>query len=1734
MRKRFNGKQIIALALAVTMVVSEVGVVQATSATEQAVEVTSEEVSEQSQAPEITSEEVTEQSQALDITSEEVKEQESTTEVPASATPVTSLTVPGKVTNLRFDDEIVNGIMDNTYLSWNAIQEADGYQIKVVDANGVEYASGTTMNSETNASELSYASTGNVYYYLSNTIDSYNFRAYELKDGQYVLKQDDKGNYYYVKKGEEYKVSIRAYNNGYVDVTNTDGTTTEEYKIVYGEWSDAVSYKIPVTSAVEKITDVKVVEETDGYSYLSFKLGRNERYQVEIKDAQGREYYENWLGSEWDGTKYVDTLIYCYGYGSKFDLDETSRGYVYEYKDGSETPTKLLVTDADGNTSTVTAFQPGQTYTLRVRGAVEGADGKDVYSEWSDAVTYTCTDDVAPEQPGQLKYNEKNPYNVTWNSAKNADGYEVELKDAAGNWYNTYSREYNETNQRYEYVLKNIEVSYNSLYMLYQYAYTLTEDVTKAPVATKDAEGNSIRPGVEGQTYTVRVRAYNTKKDGERQYSEWSTALTFTVPKEEPEAPKTDSAPTKVENVTVREDGYVQWDAEQNASDSTYTTYYDVEIKDAAGREYYRSYSYDATKNAYVYQYVSGSYTSAWADGYNTYTMVDGNPSAVINPADGYAIRSFEEPGETYKVRVRAYRQMNTDVNADGKIDANDIAYGEWSNEVSETVPSDSYGVNAVPAKVTGVWIETEPEDDSRLDGPIMHWNSIENVSRYEFEIKDSKGNLYTSYPSMINGEYMTLYPSVGGGDTYPAEYLDDWYYHSYVMTPGSAITTVKNADGTSAETFEVGETYTIRVRAVNRYKEYDAATKTYKTVVEHTGEWSDAVTYVYGANASAVTGLSYVKADEDYYYFTYNADVVNSTMYYQVATDADFDSASVVKNWTAISNDNDGNDYKLRISKTATYLDPSTTYYVRVVNSIYGNPRYDMEVSDYNAILATAATTTFTTEAEEVETPKNITGLRVYRESDYEYVLRFNAVLEENDYYEIQIASSATAANWKTIDYDSDEDGIYIYSDDLLEGTTYIRAIAYINQKDEKTGKVEKVYGTPSNVISITRDVPSDVTTPIGTLKYVEETESSYGFTYSGNLRDDENVEIWYSDSKNFDTNGKSDTTYYQIDSNDKKKFYIYKSDLKPGKTYYVKVRTYNGEANSSISRYSAYSGVVKITTSVPKVYVSASAVTKNSIKIAMSSLYDTDWVTGYEIQKKSVKNKKTTWTTLSKSSASVYTDKKLKADTTYTYRIRPYYFDDETGKIANGSWVYYEAMTGFGGNMKLTAKAASKTSIKLSWNKITGAKGYEIYRAVTSSNTTQYSGGYEGYYDWYNNSYTKYKLVATVSAKKKTYTDKKLTSGMSYTYVVKAYKTVNGKKVYIEDSVYATLDFVLQKVNTVQKSNGKVTVTWNPVYTAKGYQIEKYDAKTGEWNTYKTIKKAKTSSYTFPATSDENGVKYRIRAYNGKKYTDYIDVDVYPVLAAPTNVKAKVSGQTVKISWKAVKGADYYRVFRTSSAWSSYDKDLKEYYYNGATEVGRYVADSTTVSGYRYRDLEEMNVTSVVDQEITYSYNGIDGQTLVAGPDTGVKYYYYVIAYKNNSQHEYVYDNDEAYYEGAYYSSGCSKAASATIKETKPAKTSISKATSKSKSVTLTFKASKNADGYEIVRSTKKKSGYKVIGTVNDPTKLTYKDKYNKKTNKLKKGKSYYYKVRAFKYNDDGSKVYSSYSSPKKVKVK
>ncbi len=80
---------------------------------------------------------------------------------------------------------------------------------------------------------------------------------------------------------------------------------------------------------------------------------------------------------------------------------------------------------------------------------------------------------------------------------------------------------------------------------------------------------------------------------------------------------------------------------------------------------------------------------------------------------------------------------------------------------------------------------------------------------------------------------------------------------------------------------------------------------------------------------------------------------------------------------------------------------------------------------------------------------------------------------------------------------------------------------------------------------------------------------------------------------------------------------------------------------------------------------------------------------------------------------------------------------------------------------------------------------------------------------------------------------------------------------------------------------------------------------------------------------------------------------------------------------------------------------------------------------------------------------------------------------------------------------------------------------------SLKISWKKDKKAGGYQILMKTGKKGTYKVVKTIKKNKTVSFTKK------KLKKGKTYYVKVRAYKMIG-GKKVYGAYSSTKKVTIK
>lgn len=192
-------------------------------------------------------------------------------------------------------------------------------------------------------------------------------------------------------------------------------------------------------------------------------------------------------------------------------------------------------------------------------------------------------------------------------------------------------------------------------------------------------------------------------------------------------------------------------------------------------------------------------------------------------------------------------------------------------------------------------------------------------------------------------------------------------------------------------------------------------------------------------------------------------------------------------------------------------------------------------------------------------------------------------------------------------------------------------------------------------------------------------------------------------------------------------------------------------GTATIQVSGLGNYGGVKTIRYNIevkPMTNTKASA-TSNSVKLSWSAV---DSAQGYAVYNDKNRLVGTT-------SSTSFTHKKLSSMKSYSYRVRPYVVSDGAtyfGDFANTVKVTTTPPT----PSKVKVKAGSRQA-KISWAKIKGVTGYEVYRS------TKKSRGYK-------------KVTTIKKANTTSYTNKKLSKNKKYYFKVRAYKTVNGKKLY------------------------------------------------------------------------------------------------------------------------------------------------------------------------------------------------------------------------------------------------------------------------------------------------------------------------------------------------------------------
>lgn len=181
--------------------------------------------------------------------------------------------------------------------------------------------------------------------------------------------------------------------------------------------------------------------------------------------------------------------------------------------------------------------------------------------------------------------------------------------------------------------------------------------------------------------------------------------------------------------------------------------------------------------------------------------------------------------------------------------------------------------------------------------------------------------------------------------------------------------------------------------------------------------------------------------------------------------------------------------------------------------------------------------------------------------------------------------------------------------------------------------------------------------------------------------------------------------------------------------KTIYYAVRAYGDNGSSGYT-----SKTIKY---VKTPSMKSASNTGSTIKVTWTSVKG---VSGYIVYRKA--GSATKWTNMGKVKAASYTDKSVKAGTTYTYTVKAYSGSNTSGFDADG--ITIKRLT----TPKLSKVVNTAEGVKFTWGKVTGAQGYKVYRKTAKSG---------------------WSCIDTVSTT--SFIDSTAVAGTTYYYTVRAY---------------------------------------------------------------------------------------------------------------------------------------------------------------------------------------------------------------------------------------------------------------------------------------------------------------------------------------------------------------------------
>lgn len=323
------------------------------------------------------------------------------------------------------------------------------------------------------------------------------------------------------------------------------------------------------------------------------------------------------------------------------------------------------------------------------------------------------------------------------------------------------------------------------------------------------------------------------------------------------------------------------------------------------------------------------------------------------------------------------------------------------------------------------------------------------------------------------------------------------------------------------------------------------------------------------------------------------------------------------------------------------------------------------------------------------------------------------------------------------------------------------------------------------------------------------------------------------------------------------------------------------------------------------------------NTVKLTWSAVSK---ATGYQVQQYKSKE----WVTLSSNvTGTSYTISNLSTDVTYKFRVRAVR-KKTLGTDYSKAWTEISAKPTLGKVTGLKATNYSGTVVKLSWSKVTGATGYEVFRSTDGKK-------------WTSVGKTS-KLEGNIT---------KLTINKTYQFKVRAYRKTSSKTYVGAASAAAKIKVAVPKVATLKgtaATYNTLTLEWSKVNSATKYQLDVYDYSTKTW---KKLKVVTGTSYKVSGLVTGKKYGFRVRAIQTISKKDY--AGAYSASYSYTTKLDKVSSfkvtglkaTSVDVSWSKVTGASGYQVYVSYDGGKTWSQALNKY--TSTTKTFKLKADTS-----------------------------------------------------------------------------------------------------------------------------------------------------------------------------------------------